>query len=152
MAEFTAQDIMSKDIITVTPDTPVKEAAKIMSEKGVGGLPVIDKEKLVGLVTERDLIMQDVRLHFPTYLHFLDGYIYLESLKEFERKLRQAVGANVGDVMTRDVITVGPDDSVEEVATLLVEKGISRVPVMEGDVLLGIVTKSDIVKSLGESK
>lgn len=152
MAELKARDIMSKDIVTVSPDTPVKEAAKMMSDSRVGGLPVLEKEKLVGVVTEKDLIMQDVRLHFPTYLHFLDGYIYLGSLRKFERQLRQAVGAKVKDVMSQDLVVVKPDDSVEEVATLLVERGISRVPVMEGERLVGVVTKRDIVKSLSRSE
>lgn len=148
MAELKVRNIMSKNVIIVSPDTPVKEAAKIIADKGVGGLPVLEKGKLVGLVTEKDLIMPDVRLRFPTYLHFLDGYIYLGSLRKFEKELRQAVGAKVRDVMSRNVVVARPDDSVEEVATLLVEKDISRVPVMEGKRLVGIVTKRDIVKSL----
>jgi CBS domain-containing protein len=150
MAVLRAKDIMSREVIVFRKDTSVKEAARILTEKGIGGAPVVNEEgRLVGIVTEADLIMQDIKLHFPTYLHLLDGYVYLPgSLHRFEEKLRRAVGAEVKDVMTREVITVSPEAKVEDIATLMVEKDIGRVPVVDGEKLVGIITKGDIVKSL----
>ncbi len=109
------------------------------------------KGKVIGIVTDTDLIMQDAKIHFPTYLHLLDGFIYLGSIKKFEKNLKKAIGAKVKDVMSKEIISVTKDQSIEDVATLLVDKQIDRVPVMEGDRLLGIITKADIVRSISKS-
>ncbi|MDI6712679.1 MAG: CBS domain-containing protein [Anaerosomatales bacterium] len=146
---LTARDIMTPDPVTVDEDLPVKDAAKLMAERGIGALPVLRDGRLVGIVTEGDLIMQDVKVQFPTYIHLLDGFImYPPAAARFETELKKAVGATVGDVMTRKVVTVAPDASVEDVATLMVDRDVSRVPVVDGDAVVGIVSKSDIVRSL----
>jgi CBS domain-containing protein len=149
MTTQTARDVMTGDPVTTTADVEVKEAAHVMSDRRIGALPVMDGDELVGLVTEGDLIMQDVKVQFPTYIHLLGGFItYPPSTSKFESELKKAVGATVGDVMTTDVITVEADATVEDVATLMVDRDVSRVPVMEGGRLVGIVSKSDIVRSL----
>mgnify|MGYP001288023508 CR=1 FL=1 len=149
MTELKARDIMTTEPVTVSPDLSVKDAARLMVEKRVGALPVLDAGKLVGIVTEGDLIMQDVRLEFPTYLHLLDGFIlYPGATAKFESELKKAVAANVDNVMTTNVVTVSADATVEDVATLMVDRDVSRVPVMDGDEVVGIISKSDIVRSL----
>jgi CBS domain-containing protein len=149
MTELLARDIMTSDPVTVGPDLTVTEAAHIMSEQRIGALPVVEKGRMIGLVTEGDLIMQDVKVHFPTYLSLLGGYVFAPGANErFETALRKAVAATVRDVMTREPITVTADALVTDVATMLVERDIARVPVMDGDVVVGIVSKSDIVRSL----
>jgi CBS domain-containing protein len=154
MALQTARDIMTPDPVTVTRELPVTEAAHIMTEKRVGALPVLDGAgKLIGLVTEGDLIMQDAKVHFPTYLHLLGGFVfYPGSTERFESDLKKAVGATVEDVMTVDPVTVAPDATVEDVATLLVQQEVSRLPVMDGDALVGIISKSDIVRAIAAEK
>jgi CBS domain-containing protein len=149
MADLTAKDIMTADPVTVAPDMTVKNAAKLMVERGIGALPVVSAGELLGLVTEGDLIMKDVKLEFPTYIHLLDGFImYPPATTRFEHELKKAVAATVGDVMTPDPVTVQADTSVEDVATMLVDRDMSRVPVLDGDKLVGIVTKSDVLKSI----
>ncbi|HEY3375554.1 MAG TPA: CBS domain-containing protein [Candidatus Aquicultor sp.] len=147
-----ARDIMSKEIVVFTPDMTVKEAAGILSAKGISGAPVVDNEdRLVGMVSESDLIMQDVRLHFPTFIQLLDGYIYLpSSMQRFEEEFKKAVGAKVGDVMSTEVVTIGEDDTVEDIATLMVEQDISRAPVMSDGKLVGIITKGDLVRAISK--
>ncbi|HEY5468030.1 MAG TPA: CBS domain-containing protein [Coriobacteriia bacterium] len=149
MSELVARDIMTSDPVTVAPDTTVTEAARLMSERRIGALPVVEKGRMVGLVTEGDLIMQDVKVHFPTYLSLLGGYVFAPGASDrFESSLRKAVAATVSDVMTREPVSVTADALVTDVATLLVERDIARVPVMDGDAVVGIVSKSDIVRSL----
>jgi CBS domain-containing protein len=149
MSELTARDIMTPDPVTVEPEVSVTDAAHMMVTRRVGALPVVKDGKMVGLVTEGDLIMQDAKVHFPTYLSLLGGYIFAPGASDrFESALRKAVGATVADVMTAEPITVAPEALVTDVATLLVERDVARVPVIEGDRLIGIVTKSDIVRSL----
>lgn len=149
MAEKTAADIMTPDPATVESGLSVTEAARLMVEKGIGAFPVVDGGKLVGLVTEGDLIIKDIRLEYPTYIHLLDGFImYPPSTTRFEHELRKAVAATVGDVMTADPLTIQASASVEDVATLLVDRDVSRLPVLEGDELVGIVTKSDVLRAI----
>jgi CBS domain-containing protein len=154
MALQTARDIMTTDPVTASPEMSVTEAAHLMTEKRVGALPVLDPAgTLVGLVSEGDLIMQDAKVHFPTYLHLLGGFIfYPGSTERFESDLKKAVGATVADVMTSDPVTVSPEATIEDVATLLVEREISRLPVMDGGTLVGIVSKSDIVRAIAAEK
>ena len=149
MAEITARDIMTADPVTIAPDAGVTDAAKVMSDEGVGALPVMSGGVLVGIVTESDLIMQDVKLEFPTYLQLLDGFImYPPAHARFEHELKKAVAATVEDVMTAEPVTVQAGSSLEDVATLLAEKDVSRLPVLEGDVLVGVVSKHDVVKAI----
>lgn len=140
---------MTPEPVVVDPGLSVKEAARIMAERRVGALPVIEGGSLVGIVTEGDLIMQDVRVEFPTSFHLLDGLLLLPgSVARFEEDLRKAVAATVADIMTVDPVTVSADATVEDVATLMVERDVSRVPVLDGGRVVGIVSKSDIVRAL----
>ncbi len=145
-----AREVMTSEVVTVSPRTPVTEAAKTLSENHIGGAPVVDNNgALIGIISESDLILRDVKLHFPNYISFLDSIIYLESLSKFEEQLKKAVGAKVKDVMTTEVQTVTGDATVEDVATLMVDKDIDRVPVIEGSQVIGIITKGNIVRLLG---
>jgi CBS domain-containing protein len=146
-----AADIMTKDVITVTPDNTVKEVAKILTDKRVSGAPVVEDGELVGVISEGDIIVQDKKLHFPDYIYFLDSIFYLDSLKEFEQDLKKRVAVEVKDLMTKDVITVAPEAEVEDVATILTEEDINRVPVVDEDnKLVGIITRADIVRYISQ--
>jgi CBS domain-containing protein len=146
-----ARDFMTPDPITVTKDVAVTQAARLMVDNRVGALPVVEDGKLIGIVTEGDLIMQDVKLEFPSYLQLLDGMImYPPATARFENELKKAVAASVGDVMTKDPVTVQGDTSLEDVATLFIDRDVSRIPVLDGENLVGIVSKSDVVRSLIE--
>ena len=145
-----AREIMSPDPITVGLDTPVKEIAQIMLDKRIRCLPVVDETGAVlGVVDEEDLVHQDAKIHFPTFIHFLDSFIMLpSSLNRFEKELRQAVGSVARDVMEKDYRAVGPLDSVEEVATLMNDKDLEYVLVVEDSRLMGLITRADILKTL----
>lgn len=145
-----AREIMSPDPLTVKPDTPVKDMAQIMVERRIRCLPVVDENgKVIGVVDEEDLVHQDAKIHFPTFIHFLESYIMLpSSLNRFEKELRQAVGSIAHDVMEKDLHTVSPLDNVEGVATLMVDKDLEYVLVIEDGELLGVITRADILKTL----
>jgi len=146
----TAREIMSPDTLSVKPETSVKDMAQIMVENRIRCLPVVDEsENIIGVVDEEDLVHQDAKIHFPTFIHFLESYIMLpSSLNRFERELRQAVGSTARDVMEKDYQAVGPGDSVEEVATLMVDKDLEYVLVVEDAKLQGVITRADILKTL----
>lgn len=149
MAEVTARDIMTPDPVTISSSASVTEAAQLMSERNVGALPVVEGGELVGLVTEGDLIMQDVKIEYPTYIQFLDSFITLPGARaRFENELKKAVAATVADVMNAEPTTVEVDTTLSDVATLLAERDVSRLPVIENGALVGIVSKHDIVRAI----
>lgn len=144
-------DIMTRKVHSLSPEMSVKEAAQFFLRKKISGAPVVDSQgKLVGIVTESDLIMEEVKLQFPTFFHLLDGFIFLSNWRDYEEKLRKAVGLKVGEVMSSPVITVEADASVEEAATLMIEKQVSRLPVVDKGRMVGIVSKRDLVKAIAD--
>jgi len=146
---ITAKDIMTTDVVTVDPETNVKEAANLMSEKDISGLPVVQNGELVGIVTENDLIIKDKKLHFPEYINVIGGIIYLESYKKFREEFKKFVAVKVKELMTEDVVTVSPDTSIEDLATIMHQENINRLPVVDNSgQLIGIVTRGNIVKHI----
>ena len=143
-----AEDIMTKEVITVSPEVTVEKAAKILSENNISGVPVVDNGELKGIISEKDLIVKDKKLHFPDYIPFLDGIIYLDNYKKFEKEFKKFIAVNVEDLMTEDVVTISPDTPVDEIATLMVEKEVNRIPVVEEGKIAGIVTRADLVRDL----
>ena len=106
------------------PTDTVETAARALSQRRIGGAPVLDDDGIVvGLLEDDDLIVQDTRLHFPTVISLFGGYLELpSSLHRFEADLRKAVGATVADVMDADAPTCRADDTLETVATALHEQ------------------------------
>ena len=103
----TVSEIMTRDVITVSPDTPVAEAAKLLLEKSVNGLPVVDEDNaLVGIICQSDLITQQKKLPLPTYFTLLDGLIPLTSLGSVERQINKMSATEVKDAMTVDLVSV----------------------------------------------
>ena len=147
-----ARDIMTAPVITVTPDTSVKDLAALFRDKRIGGMPVVQDGKLVGIVTEGDLMALDADVQYPHYFELFDSIIYLGSQKKFKEQLEKAAAANVTQLMThRDKVkTVGPDDPARKAATLMSRHHFARVPVVdEDDTLLGLITQHDIIKLVG---
>jgi CBS domain-containing protein len=138
--------------MTVDRETPVKDIAQMMLDNRIRCLPVVDADgKVLGVVDEEDLVHQDAKIHFPTFIHFMESYIMLpSSLNRFKKELRQAVGAVAHDVMEEEYHAVSPLDTVEKVATLMVDKDLEYVIVVEDERLQGVITRADILKTLTE--
>jgi len=146
------KEVMSKDVITVSTGDPVEKCAKLLQEHDISGLPVLDDDgKVVGMVTEGDLIRRASRVKAPNYLEILGGLIYLGSPKKFVDELQRAMALEAGRLMSKDVITVSPEEKVEKAATLMVEKSINRLPVVDDqERLVGIISRRDIMNCLYE--
>ena len=150
---FKAKDIMSTSVITVKMDTSIAEVAEIFHDNSIGGAPVVDDEgKLVGIITESDLIDQNKKLHIPTVVAIFDAVVYLESLRKFEEELRKMTGNKVKDLCSRDVVTVDVDTPVNEIASIMADSHFHTIPVLEGTRLVGVVGKDDIVKTMASTK
>ncbi len=146
---LTAKDIMTRNVVTVKPDTSIEALASLLMEHHISGTPVVDEAgNLVGIVTENDLISRNKRLHIPTVVSFLDAAIYLESSKKFEQDVKRLTATRVGDICTKKVVTVAEDTSIEDIATVMSEKRVHLLPVVKAGKVLGIVGKRDVVKAI----
>jgi CBS domain-containing protein len=144
-------DIMTRDVVVAAPVTTVSEIARLMWHHNLSGLPIVDAGgRVVGIVTEMDLLARNANLHVPTYLRVLDVMIPLGNRHEFEEELRRAVGTTAHDVMSPDVVIVAPDTDLADAATLMMDKRIKRLPVVENGKLVGIITAADFLRLLAQ--
>jgi len=147
----TARDIMTKDVLTVTRDMSIKDLANMFIDNRVNGFPVVDDEEtVIGIVTEKNLIEQNKNLHMPTVIALFDAVFYLESTKNFQDEVKRFTGTTVGDIYHSNVVTVPPEAEVTEVTSLMANKGLHSLPVVENQKLIGIIGKVDIIKALAQ--
>lgn len=143
------QDIMTKDVITVTPETEITQAARILIEKRINGLPVVDDSgKLVGVLCQSDIIAQQKKLPIPSLFTFLDGYIALSSIKQLEKEVRKIAAVKVGEAMSPNPVTVTLDSKLETVAALMVDRNFHTLPVVSEGRLVGVLGKEDVLRVL----
>jgi CBS domain-containing protein len=148
---LTAGDIMTTAIHTVHQDTEINALAKAFVEHNVNAMPVVDDDgKLIGMVTQTDLVEQDKPLHIPTVISLFDWVIYLESPKKFSEEVRKITARKVGEICSKDVVTCTPDTPVSTVASLMVDNKVHLVPVLSDDRMVGVVARLDIIRSMGE--
>jgi CBS domain-containing protein len=144
-----ARDIMQKDVVTLKPGTSVEDAGRLFIEKNISGAPVLDDDgNLVGIVTENDLISKEKRFHIPTIIRIFDAFIPLESDAKVEQEIRKMAATTVGEICTRDVITIKEDTDLNEIATIMSEKKVHLLPVMKEGEIVGIVGKKDLIRAL----
>ena len=143
-----AKDIMTKSIMSVSPSTTIEELARLLIEHSISGVPVVDDEgRIQGIITQNDLISKNSRLHIPTIVRLFDAYITLGTSK-LENDIKKMTAATVGDICTKEVITIDEDASVEQIATVMTEKKIHLLPVVTEGKLIGIIGKKDIIKAI----
>ncbi|MGD0971306.1 MAG: CBS domain-containing protein [Desulfobaccales bacterium] len=144
-----ARDIMTQAVLTVSPETLVSDLAKTLVGKNIGGVPVVDADgRLVGIVTQSDLVERAQELELPPALNILDFHLYLEVPSHFFRKLEKMLGATVGDIMSPKPVTVSPDTPVPRLAALMDRQKVHTLPVLEGGKIVGIIGKIDLVRAL----
>ena len=143
--------IMTTDVVTVRPEMPLEDAAALLAERGVSGAPVVDASgRLQGMLDDTDLLTSTARLHAPTTIELLGAYIPLPGeYRRYTEELRHALAQTVADVMEEDLPSVGVSATCEDAATLMIERGVSRVAVVDsGGGLAGIVTRGDLVRGI----
>ena len=146
---MTAKEIMTTDVITLTPETDIGRAAQLLLDKGINGAPVLDDEgRVVGILCQSDLVAQQKRLPMPTVFTLLDSYISLSSSKQIEKEVRKIAALTVAEAMTPDPVTVQSDTTLETIAGLMVDSGFHTLPVVDQGTLVGIIGKEDVLKTL----
>lgn len=145
-------DIMIRDVISICVDTTVDEIAKVLNEHRIGGAPVVDKERrVIGIVCESDLFLREKGLPFsavkiPT---LFKRWVDPDRLAEIYEGARHHTAA---DVMTTNVVCVDVDDTVGHAALLMVQRNIKRIPVLQDGMLVGIITRTDIIRLLARDE
>ena len=149
-----AMDVMTTNVITVEPDTAVQELATLLSDRGISGVPVVDKDsRLVGIVSEGDLLHRTEtgteRRTQRRRSRWLDNFA---SDQAAARDYVKAHGRTVREIMTRDVISVSDTTELADIATLLETRRIRRVPVVRDGQLVGIISRANLVRALAMTK
>lgn len=148
-----AKDIMTKDVITVGPEDTVETVINLLLDNRISGLPVVNEQnEVVGVVSEGDIIVRKSKLHIPSFIQILGGVIYLDDPEDFKEELRKVVAYKVKDIMSVPPATIEEDTTIEEMATILSEEGINRLPVVKENKLVGLVSRSDIVRALSRKE
>ena len=146
---ITAKDIMTTDVITISPEVEVAQAAQLLLEKRINGVPVVNEAgELVGILCQSDLIIQQKNIPIPSLFTLLDGFIPLTSSKKIDKEVKKIAATKVEDAMTANPVTVTPDTGIEEIAAFMVEKNYHTLPVVDGGKLVGIVGKEDVLRTL----
>jgi CBS domain-containing protein len=146
---MTARDIMNKYVIIVQEDSSIEETARILTENNISGAPVVNKEgKIVGMVTEGDLLHQETNPRTPAFLSILGAFIYIEGIDRYRDDFKKLAATVTSEIMTKELVTVDGDAEIEYVAELMVKHGIKRVPVVENDMIIGIISRADIIKTM----
>lgn len=146
----TVEEVMTPNPETVKPETPLKEAIKLLVEKHISGLPVVNEVgKLVGIISESDLMWQETGVETPPYIMILDSVIYLENPARHDKEIHKALGQIVKEVMSDKPITIKPHQTLKQAAHLMHEKKIRRLPVVNSDEqVIGIITQGDIIRTM----
>ena len=147
-------EVMTREPITVKAETPLREAIKILAEKRISGLPVVDDAgHLIGIISETDLMWQQAGVTPPAYFVIFDSIIYLKNPVEYERELHKALGQTVGEVMNEKPVTISPDKPLREAAKIMRDRKIHRLPVLDdSEQIVGILSLSDIIRDMAKSQ
>jgi CBS domain-containing protein len=143
--EMRVAEIVHDEWPTLGPDQTVEDVIKLFAETGISGAPVVDQGRLVGIVTEGDLIFRDADVKAPGFLEILGGMIPLGSWDEYRHEALKSAGVTVDEVMTRELITIYPEATLAEASTLMADKRVKMLPVTEDDALRGVITRMDIL-------
>jgi CBS domain-containing protein len=141
---MTVDEIMTRTVLTIGPEASLRDVARVLLEQSISGLPVCgDRRQVLGVISEGDLIYKDFD---PTERP--DGPLAWLVDGTSSRAVAKARAATAGGAMSAPAITVGPDASVEEAARLMVERRVTRLPVVSDGALVGIATRADLMRAL----
>lgn len=139
------RDVVNTNIQTITKDTLVGDIVLIMKEKKLGKLPVLDGDKIVGVVSRNDILVKQGKSPVPPVIAFWEIMIALPNSKGFKEKMKKFISFKAEDIMDKDFYTADIDEDLEGVVTNMLDKSYNCVLVLENKKLVGIVTKSDLI-------
>lgn len=149
------QDIMNKDVVTVSEKDTLQDVSKLFFERSISGAPVLDSEgNVVGMVSESDIVkaaepcQERLKMVYPSLSFMSVTFERNTEEKAIADVVREVQQKQVGDVMTTEVTSVDPEDPIKRAVILINEKNVNRLPVIAEGRLVGIVTRADIIRCL----
>ncbi len=142
----TIEEVMNKNFITVKEETAFEEILTLMKEKGIGKLPVLRNDEIVGMIRRDDLLVKQGVAPEPPILAIWDLMLTLSNDKSFQEKYKKIIAIKASEIMDRDVFKISLNDKLSEVITDMLETNKDCLLVMNNDKLVGIITKTDLVK------
>ncbi|WP_406660822.1 CBS domain-containing protein [Methanolobus sp. ZRKC3] len=150
------QDVMNPDVIACSPDDSIRDVAQLLKEKDISGLPILEDGNLVGIVSEGDLLrLLDVPEHkglwLPSPFEVIEVPIReLISWEDSKHMLEDLGSKPISEIMKKNVYTVSPSDSIQDASAIITKHKINRLPVIEDEKIVGIITRGDIIRGLGK--
>ncbi|QEY31661.1 CBS domain-containing protein [Synechococcus sp. RSCCF101] len=146
-------DVMSAPVMSVTPESALQDAVRLISEHHISGLPVVDGDgRLVGEVSEQDLMIRESGFDAGPYVMLLDSVIYLRNPLAWDKQVHQVLGTHVSDLMGQHPHSCSPDLGLPQAARLLHESGTQRLFVVDGERRpIGVITRGDVVRALAKA-
>jgi CBS domain-containing protein len=146
----TVADIMRTDVPYVSPDDSIATVAKLMSVSQLPGVPVVEHGEMIGIVGESDIIVREANVDLPTPVPFLDAIFRIDAGRDFEEDMRRLLAVTARDLMSSPVVSIKQSASLQQVATLIIDRRVNPVPVLDDDYnLVGIVSRADVVRVIG---
>jgi len=150
LTKIVAREIMDDNPPFCTLETPIADISKRFADENISGLLVVDDDKrLLGVITEIDLIDQQRSLHVPTAVALFDMVIPMGEAR-FEEELARMQAMTAMDLMQKDVVTVSVDSDLGEISTIMAERHIHHLPVLDGEFVVGLIGKHDVIRALVE--
>jgi CBS domain-containing protein len=143
--EVKVREIMNDEWPVLGTQQSVEEAMKLFVIRNISGAPVLRDGELVGIVTEGDLIFRDAEVEAPGVLDLLGGLVPLGSWREYREELIKSTGVTVEQVMTTEIVTVSPEDTISETATIMAERRKKLLPVVQEAELVGVISRADVL-------
>ncbi|MDO9516691.1 MAG: CBS domain-containing protein [Methanosarcinaceae archaeon] len=150
------KDVMNSNVISCRPDDEISNATKLLKEHDISGLPVVEDGKVVGIVTEADVLkLLEVPDHgglwLPSPFEVIEIPIReLINWEETKRMLTDIGSRPIRDIMESEVYTISADSSIEKASSMMIKHKVNRLPVLDGEKLVGIITRGDIIRGLAE--
>ena len=148
--EYKAKDFMTKYVFIVPPDITIHELIRLFVSHNVSAIPVVGEgNKLLGIVSEGDLLYKKVRPYIPQFIDVLGGTLYYCGYGRYEKSFRKLLATQASEIMTKNVRCVTPETDMTAITTLMVDEHLKSVPVVdEKNILVGMVTRHDILTVL----
>jgi CBS domain-containing protein len=148
--QYHVQDIMTRDVVKAGPEASVSEIARLMYEHHLTGVPVVDEAgRVLGIVTELDIVVRNTRFKLPAFFTLLNATIYLESPAHIRERLQHMLGTTAREIMS-PATTIHPEATIEELAEIMVGRHVNPVPVVGEGRLIGIVSRYDIIRAMAK--
>lgn len=144
-----AADVMTREVITVTTETSLRDLAQILAENSINGVPVVDDEgTVIGVICESDLVNQNKPIHIPTMFVILDSVIPLDNPWRLHKEFKRLSATTVGDIYSHPPVCVAPDTELSDVARIMADQKYYTLPVLDEGKLVGVLGKADVIRSL----